>query len=52
MMDEHARVEEVLLHADAVAEHRPAGERARRVDGHDADAEPALPVEPIRPASG
>src|SRR5438477_332423 len=30
--DEHARVEEVRLHPDAVAEHRAAAERARRID--------------------
>jgi hypothetical protein len=29
-------VEEVRLHADAVAQHCAAAERARRVDGHDA----------------
>ena len=36
--DEDARVEEVRLHADAIAEHGAAGERARRVDRDDADA--------------
>ena len=35
--DEDARVEEVRLHADAVAEHGAARERARRVDRDDAD---------------
>ena len=36
--DEDAGVEEVGLHADAVAEHGAARERARRVDRDDADA--------------
>src|SRR5581483_3933210 len=36
--DEDAFVEEVRLHADAVAEDRPARERARGVDRDDADA--------------
>jgi hypothetical protein len=35
--DEHARVAGVRLHADAVAEDRAAAERARGIDGHDAD---------------
>ncbi len=35
--DEHAVVTGVRLHAHAVAEDRAAGERARRIDGHDAD---------------
>src|SRR5690242_11173090 len=36
--DEDARVAGVPLHADAIAEDRPAGERTRRIDGDDADA--------------
>ena len=36
--DEDLLVEVVALHADAVAEHGAAGERARRIDGDDADA--------------
>src|SRR5262245_1822552 len=35
--DEHALVGGVVLHADAVAEDGPAGERAAGVDGQDAD---------------
>ena len=35
--DEDARVERALLHADAVAEQRAAGERARGIHGQDAD---------------
>ena len=31
-------IEEVRLHADAIAEHGAAGERARRIDRDDADA--------------
>jgi hypothetical protein len=38
--DEHARVGGVLLHPDAVAEQRPAGERRRRVDGEHPDPLP------------
>ncbi len=34
--DEHALVGGVLLHPDAVAEQRPAGERRRGIDGEDA----------------
>ena len=36
--DEHALVGRVRLHAQAIAEHRAAGERARRIDGDHADA--------------
>ena len=36
--DEDAGIEEVRLHADAVAQHGAARERARRVDRDDADA--------------
>ena len=36
--DEDSRVEEVGLHPDAVAQHGPTAEGARRVDGHDPDA--------------
>ena len=36
--DEHAGVGGVRLHADAIAEDGAAGERARRIDGDDADA--------------
>src|SRR5439155_11994925 len=35
---EHAGVEEVGLHADAIAKHGAAAERAGRVDGDDANA--------------
>jgi hypothetical protein len=35
--DVHARVERALLHADAVAEERAAGERARGIDREDRD---------------
>ena len=35
--DEHARVEGVVLHPDAVAEDRPAAERRRRVDAQHAE---------------
>src|SRR5207248_978889 len=44
--DEDARVEEVVAQADAIAEQRAVGERARRVDGHDADRDVALPDVP------
>ena len=40
--DEHAGVARVRLHADAVAEHRAAGERAGGIDGDDADRRAAL----------
>ena len=36
--DEDVRVEKVIGKTDAVAEQRAASERARRVDGDDADA--------------
>ena len=42
--DEDAVVGGVVLHADAVAEQRPAGERRARVDGQHADAHPAAAV--------
>src|SRR5919108_1129384 len=35
--DEDAGIERMVLHADAIAEDRAAGERARRIDGDDAD---------------
>ena len=40
--DEHAVVVGVGLHPDAVAEERAAGDRRRRVDGHDRDRAPGL----------
>ena len=40
--DEHARVEEVVREADAVAEHGALGERARGVDRQHADLAVAL----------
>ena len=45
--DEHAVVSSVRLHADAIAEDRAAGERARRIDRDDADA-PAVRCETTR----
>src|SRR2546426_6495002 len=36
--DEHALVQESLTHPDAVAEYRPARERARWIHSHDGDA--------------
>ena len=36
--DEHAGIEEVVGQTDAVAEQRAVRERARRIDGDDADA--------------
>ena len=41
--DEDAGIERVADHADAVAQDRAPGERARRVDGDDSDAVPAGP---------
>ncbi len=35
--DENVRIQGVRLHPDAVAQHRPASERARGIDGDDAD---------------
>ena len=47
--DEDAGIEEVCLHPDAVAENRPAAERARRIDGGDPDPPLALPQVPGQP---
>jgi hypothetical protein len=38
--DEDARIERVRLHPDAVAEHGPARERARRIHGHNPNGFP------------
>ena len=45
--DEHVAVAGVRLHPDPVAEDRAAGDRARRIDGHDGDR-PAGPRGPRR----
>src|SRR5439155_10613642 len=41
--NEHARVVRVLLHAQPITEHRPAGKWARRIDRNDADGFPVTP---------
>src|SRR5690606_33956933 len=42
--DEHPLVEEMRLHADAVAEDRASRERARRIDRDDADGRAACAI--------